>query len=146
MLSWNQRQSGVRGSLRLRAQHTMQLLIACQLVIAITLALVLLMACGTSAAYSALVGTVIAIAPNQYLAGRLRRRRPGASPSESLREIYAGELLKIVFTIALFVIAIRLLDVAFLIVVAGYAVMVGVNWCALLVLDLGEVPANVTQA
>jgi F0F1-type ATP synthase assembly protein I len=61
-----------------------------------------------------------------------------------LRGIYTGELLKIAFTIALFVIAIRLLDVMFLLVVASYLAMVAVNWLALLFIDVGEAPQSPT--
>ena len=61
-----------------------------------------------------------------------------------MRGIYTGELLKIAFTIALFVIAIRLLDVVFLIVVASYLAMVAINWLALLYVDVGEQPQSPT--
>lgn len=118
----------------------MTVLIGGQLVVAVLAVLVLAIWPGPAVAYSAMVGAVIAILPNWYLASRLARRGPGASPDEALRGIYTGELLKIAFTIALFVIAIRLLDVAFLIVVASYIAMVVVNWAALLFIDLGEAP------
>ena len=115
-----------------------------QVLAAFALALALAAWSGVSAAYSALVGAVIAIMPNYYLAARLMRRKPGATPSESLRGIYTGELLKIAFTIALFVIAIRLLDVVFLIVVASYLAMIAINWLALLYVDVGEQPRSPT--
>ena len=99
---------------------------------------------GPAVAYSALVGAIIAIVPNYYLASRLLRRRTGATPDEAWRGIYTGELLKIVFTIALFVMAIRLLDIVFLIVVAAYLAMVAVNACGLLFIDLGEAPPAAT--
>ena len=118
----------------------MHLLIASQLAVALVLSMVLAMGVGPGVAYSALVGSVIAIAPNFFLAGRLLRLRSGATPTESLRGIYAGELLKIVFTTALFVITIEILDVKFAIVAAAYAAMVAINWLALLVLDLSEAP------
>ena len=115
-----------------------------QTLAALALVLVVALWSGMGAAYSVLVGTVIAIAPNYYLAARLMRRKPGTTPSESLRGIYTGELLKIAFTIALFVIAIRLLDVMFLTVVASYLVMAAVNWLALLYIDVGEQPRSST--
>lgn len=115
-----------------------------QVLAALALGLVLAAFSGTTSAYSAMVGALIAIAPNYYLAARLMRRKPGTTPSESLRGIYTGELLKIAFTIALFVIAIRLLDVVFLIVVASYLAMVAINWLALLYVDVGEQPQSPT--
>ncbi|MBX9607525.1 MAG: ATP synthase subunit I [Gammaproteobacteria bacterium] len=130
----------IRGPLRERARHAMRVLLVGQLVIAALVVLVLAVWPGPAVAYSAMVGALIAIVPNWYLANRLTRRGPGATPDQALRGIYTGELLKIAFTIALFVIAIRLLDVAFLIVVASYLAMVVVNWAALLFIDLGEAP------
>ena len=142
----SQRPKGVaRGPLRERAQHAMMRLLAAQSLAAVALSSILGVWLGKTAACSALVGAVIAIVPNFYLARRLLRRGPGATPSESLRGIYTGELLKIAFTIALFVIAIRLLDVVFLIVVASYLAMVAVNWLALLFIDVGEAPRSPTN-
>lgn len=123
----------------------MMRLLAAQSLAAVVLTVILSVWLGKTAAVSALVGTVIAIVPNFYLVRRLLRQGPGATPSESLRGIYAGELLKIAFTIALFVIAIRLLDVVFLIVVASYLAMVAVNWLALLFIDVGEAPRSPTN-
>lgn len=134
------------GGLRERARRTILLLIASQLGAAIAAAAVLAGVAGGHAAYSALVGAIIGIAPNYYLAGRMFRYRPGATPAEALRGIYAGELVKLAFTAALFVIAIVLLDVDFLIVVLTYVAMVAVNWLALLVVDLGESPPKATAA
>ena len=122
----------------------MNKLLVGQCLAALALTLVLALWPGLAAAYSALVGAFIAIVPNYFLAARLKRRKPGATPSESLRGIYTGELLKIAFTVALFVIAIRLLDVVFLIVVASYLVMVAINWLALLYIDVGEQPRSST--
>ena len=123
----------------------MNKLLCAQALAALALTLILAVWLGKTAAYSALVGAIIAIVPNFYLARRLLRRGPGATPSESLRGIYTGELLKIAFTIALFVIAIRLLKVVFLIVVASYLAMVAINWLALLFIDVGEAPRSPTE-
>ena len=122
----------------------MNKLLVGQLLAALALTLVLAVWPGLAAAYSAMVGAFIAIVPNYFLAARLKRRKPGATPSESLRGIYTGELLKIAFTVALFVIAIRLLDVVFLIVVASYLAMVAINWLALLFIDVSEQPRSPT--
>ena len=122
----------------------MNKLIVAQSLAAVAITLVLSVWLGKTAAYSALVGAIIAIVPNFYLARRLLGRGPGATPSESLRGIYTGELLKVAFTIALFVIAIRLLDVVFLMVVASYLAMAMINWLALLFIDVGEAPQSPT--
>ena len=122
----------------------MNKLIVAQSLAAVAITLVLSVWLGKTAAYSALVGAIIVIVPNFYLARRLLGRGPGATPSESLHGIYTGELLKITFTIALFVIAIRLLDVVFLMVVASYLAMAMINWLALLFIDVGEAPQSPT--
>ena len=122
----------------------MNKLLVGQLLAALALTFVLALWPGLAAAYSAMVGAFIAIVPNYFLAARLMRRKPGATPSESLRGIYTGEFLKIAFTVALFVIAIRLLDVVFLIVVASYLAMVAINWLALLFIDVSEQPRSPT--
>ena len=133
-----------RSSLRSRARNTMNTLFAWQLGAASAGVAVLMVWPGPAVAYSALVGAIIAIVPNYYLASRLLRRRTSATPDEAWRGIYTGELLKIAFTMALFVIAIRVLDIVFLIVVAAYLAMVAVNGCALLFIDLGEAPQSPT--
>lgn len=138
MLTTSASRSGLPGGLRERAQGIVSRLLAGQIATALALAGALALWAGPAAGYSALVGGFIAIAPSCYLAGRILRQARGATPEASLRGIYTGEMLKIVFTAALFVIAIRLLDVDFLIVVAAYAATVAVNWLALLVVDLGE--------
>ena len=136
-----QRRGAAGESLRERARRTLLLLIASQLGIGVATAAILWWLLGSPAAYSALVGAIIGVVPNYYLAGRMFGQRPGATPAEALRAIYTGEFVKFGFTAALFVIAIVLLDVDFLIVVLTYVAMVAVNWLALLVIDLGEAPA-----
>ncbi len=101
---------------------------------------------GFASAYSALVGGLIGVIPNYHFAGRLARRRRGATAEETLRRIYVGEFIKIAFTAALFVIAIRLLKIEFLVVVLTYFATVVVNWLAFLVADLGEVPRALSRS
>jgi ATP synthase protein I len=126
------------GALRDRAQGIVARLLAAQLGVALALAAGLGWWAGGDAAHAVLVGALVAIVPNWFLAARLKRRARGATPVAALYGLYTGELLKIVFTAALFVIAIRLLDAAFPLVLATYCAMVAVNWFALLVVDLGE--------
>lgn len=134
--------TGGQGALRDRAQRIVLHLTAGQVVAAVLIAAGLKVFVGDMAAYSALVGALIAILPNCYLAGRMLKRVHGATPEASLRGIYVGEFIKIAFTAALFVIAIRLLVIDFLMVVVGYLTMVAVNWVAFRVVDLGEMPAK----
>ena len=95
---------------------------------------------GMHASYSALVGGLVGVIPNYYLARRLAQRQRSASAEQALRAIYIGELIKIAFTAALFVIAIMLLRVNFLVAVLGYLATAAVHWIAFLRADVGENP------
>ncbi|MGR9092957.1 MAG: ATP synthase subunit I [Gammaproteobacteria bacterium] len=97
---------------------------------------------GSRSGYSALVGAVIGILPSYYLALRMFRRTATTSAEKALRSIYLGEGIKVVFTVALFIIAMRLLDVDLMVVAGGYFATVIANWIAALRADLGESPRN----
>ncbi len=133
--------TGGLGALRDRAQRIVLQLTATQVAVAVVLAALLGVLVDGVSAYSILVGALTAIVPNCYLAGRLLKRVQN-TPEASLRDLYAGEFIKVAFTVALFVIAIRLLDIDFLVVVAGYLAMVVVNWVIFWRADLGEMPAK----
>lgn len=64
------------------------------------------------------------------------------SAEKALRSIYLGEGIKVVFTVALFVIALRLLDVDLVFVGLGYVATIVVNWVAVYKADLGESPGR----
>ena len=124
-------------------------MVALQLAAALAIAALCALLVGAHTGYSALVGGLISVLPNYYLVGRLTRRQGAATATQSLRAIYLGEFIKIAFTVALFVIAIRLLSIDFLTVVLTYLAMMIVNGFALLVADIGERPrasASVPQA
>ncbi len=131
-----------RGSLHQQSRRTVFLVIASQLGVAIAIAFALVVAVGQQAAYSALVGALIGVLPNYHLAARLLRCERGVTPERALQDIYVGEFIKIAFTAALFVLAVMLLNVSFMIVLATYVATVAVNWVALLVVDLGESPRH----
>ena len=115
-------------------------LVAGQIGVVAIIAAGLAVVMGSSGAYAALVGGLVGVLPNYYLARRMARRQRGATPEQALHQIYVGELIKIAFTAAMFVIAIKLLNVNFLIVVLTYIATVAVNWLAFLFADLGESP------
>lgn len=132
------------GSLRERSQRTMMQVVVGQLVVTGGAAL-LGSLWGMRTGYSALVGGLVGVIPNYYLALRLARRQRSASAEQALRAIYIGELIKIAFTAALFVIAIMLLKVNFLVAVLGYLATVTVHWIAFLRADVGEVPRTLAR-
>jgi ATP synthase protein I len=134
----NPKRVAAGGAMRERARRTISLMLAVQLGVTIATAAVLAGLSGERTAMSLLTGGIIGVVPNYYLAGRMFRRKPGGTPFAALCRIYTGELVKLAFIAALFVIALKLLDVSFAVVVAGYVMTVVVNWLALLFVDLGE--------
>jgi F0F1-type ATP synthase assembly protein I len=122
---------------RLIALHV----VAGQIVVALSISLILTMAFGSRFGYSALVGAGIGILPSYYLAVRMfKRTGRSMSPEQALRGIYVGEGIKVTFTVALFVLAVRMLDVELAAVMLTYVAIVAVNWVAVFVADLGESP------
>lgn len=110
-------------------------LVAAQLALALALAGLLLAAWGPPAARSALVGGLIAAAPNLLLAQRVLRLTEDTPPEAMLRAFYVGGALKIATSGALFVIAFALLEVHGGIVIGAFAAAVMVQWLALLFPD-----------
>ena len=111
-----------------------------QLAISLIVVLSVGLICGVYFGYSALVGAGIGILPTYYLALRMFRRTGPLTPEKALRGIYVGEAIKVAFTVALFALAVLLLNVHFVTVVATYLATVMVNWVAVLKVDLGESP------
>lgn len=81
---------------------TMLRVLAGQLGLGAVLAAVFWGALGTVAGYSALLGSLVALLPNAFLAARLGapRREPGAKAL--LRAAYIGEIGKLALTVLLF--------------------------------------------
>jgi ATP synthase protein I len=87
---------------------------------------------------SALVGGVIAVLPSYYLAKRMLSRRKELSAADSLHNNYVGSVIKIVYTVALFLLVIISLEVNFLILISAYFVVVLTNWFGLVFMDFSE--------
>lgn len=124
----------------------MMLLVGGQLLATIAAGAVAALLGGSYAAYSALSGGLIGVIPSFYLAARMSGRRGGAGAEQALRRIYVGEMVKIAFTVALFIIAIVLLNADFLIVLLAYAATVAVNWVVVAIADIGETPRRDSTA
>ena len=88
-------------------------------------------------AYSCLVGGLIWLLPNFYLAGRLIVIGRSVEPVARVRKIYIGSAIKIAYSGALFVIAIVLLEVDFLVVIGTYLLLTLISGLSLRYLDLG---------
>jgi F0F1-type ATP synthase assembly protein I len=86
---------------------------------------------------SACIGGIIAVLPSYYLASRMSVSYP-EKPVASLQRIYIGAFVKILYTIALFGLAIKYLDIQFVIMISSYFVVTMMNWFGLRLLDLSE--------
>jgi ATP synthase protein I len=117
---------------RLTARGWTFKVITAQLAVALGIAALATVLGGVHAGYSALVGAVISVIPSFYLAVRMFRMDPSAPAERILRGMYLGETIKVLLTLALFVIALRLLDVDLLVVGLTYLASVAVYWLALL--------------
>lgn len=85
---------------------------------------------GLQAGLSALVGGTVNALANLYLAHRVFGG--DTSPQAILKNLYIGEFVKIGLTVALFVLALMTLDLAFLPLFVTYAATLFAFWIALL--------------
>ena len=116
--------------------------VAGQVAIALVLATGLALMHDGVTGYSALVGAGIGILPTYYFMLRtFRRSTSPQTPEDAVRNLYLGESIKVVFTLALFVLAMLTLEVRLPMVAVGYVATVAVNWIAVYWADLGESPS-----
>ena len=112
--------------------------VAAQLATALTVTALIAVIFGLRPGYSALVGVVIGVLPSHYAATRLFRVGPDAPAERVLGNVYVAEVIKILLTAALFVIALLALDVNVLAVAATYVSTIVVYWLALLFLQVSR--------
>ncbi|MGI9290593.1 MAG: ATP synthase subunit I [Gammaproteobacteria bacterium] len=86
---------------------------------------------GTEFAFSATVGGLIGIVAGSYQAQRMLRVDAGKYPEAFMRGLWTSEVVKIVLTVALFILAIRLLQVQMVPTIVGYAATYVIYWVAL---------------
>lgn len=110
-------------------------IVGIQTVVATVLAAVLLAWQGIDAATSALAGGVTCVVANAGFAARSFRVDPRSDPKRLLRAFYAGEVLKIGLTVALFAVAIVVVEVDVLIMILAYLATTAVFWFALVAND-----------
>lgn len=102
-----------------------------QCALTVTLSLIAWLAGHADAAVSVLVGGSIGAIAGLYQAMRLLSVDAGTDPEGFMRSLWVSEAVKIVVTVALFILAIRLLRVAMVPTIVGYAVTYIVYWVAL---------------
>lgn len=114
------------------------LIVGMQLAVTMLAALVAGVLAGPHAAWSALIGGVINVLASVYLAVTLFGRGLAAAPSQWFGRFLAGETLKFVITIGLFILAIVVLKAAFLPLILAYIATYGAYWIGLMRIGLGQ--------
>ncbi|MGH8604779.1 MAG: ATP synthase subunit I [Gammaproteobacteria bacterium] len=107
-------------------------IVAAQTLVTVVLALLLLGISGGRSAYSALVGGLVSVFSNFYLAAKLFRFERGAAPASIVRAFYIGEGIKILITAASFVVIFAVLHTEALYVLLTYGATLLVYWFALI--------------
>ncbi|MFP4647781.1 MAG: ATP synthase subunit I [Halorhodospira sp.] len=79
-------------------------------------------------ALAAATGMAIAVVPSAYFAAHLFSKAPGTAPRAVVRAFYLGEVVKLILTAALFMIALRWFGGHFLPLITTYAAVLGTYW------------------
>ena len=102
-----------------------------QLLLSLALALIAALLVDGSFAWSVLAGGLIGMVAGFYQAQRMMRVDAGLHPEAFMQGLWISEAVKIVLTVALFIVAIRLLKVEMVPTIVGYAGTYLVYWAAL---------------
>ena len=97
----------------------------------LVLALIAVLLVDNSFALSLVIGGLIGMLAGFYQAQRMMRVDAGLHPEAFMQGLWVSEAVKMVITIALFIVAIRLLKVAMVPTIIGYAATYIVYWAAL---------------
>jgi ATP synthase protein I len=102
-----------------------------QLLLTLALALIALLFVDNSFALSVVAGGSIGMLAGFYQAQRMMRVDAGLHPEAFMQGLWVSEVVKMVLTVALFIVAIRLLRVEMVPTIVGYAGTYIVYWIAL---------------
>ena len=106
-----------------RVKRLVLKMILVQLGLILLVGLVLFLLVDVRVACSGLVGGMIWLLPNYHMAQGLMNLRRGLNPEDRLRKIYLRSAFKIIYSVALFLIAIIFLKVDFLVTAAAYLLL-----------------------
>ena len=101
-----------------------------QLTLILLIGLALLLFFDAKLAFAGLVGGLIWLLPNYHMACGLLNLQRGLEPEDRLRKIYLKSVLKIIYSLALFLIAIIFFRVNFSVVVTVYLTLALVSGLA----------------
>jgi ATP synthase protein I len=106
-------------------------LLVWQFLLTAAAAIIAIFLVNTAFAFSVVAGGAIGMLAGSYQAQRMLRVDAGSHPEAFMRGLWISEAVKIVLTVALFVVAIRLLKVQMVPTIIGYAGTYIVYWAAL---------------
>ncbi|MCP4000800.1 MAG: ATP synthase subunit I [Gammaproteobacteria bacterium] len=102
-----------------------------QLLLTLVLAIAAVLLVDNSFAWSLVTGGLIGVLAGFYQAQRMMRVDAGLHPEAFMQGLWVSEVVKIILTVALFIVAIRLLNVTMVPTIIGYAGTYIVYWAAL---------------
>lgn len=103
-----------------------------QVLVTLGLALVFLFV-GTVEAYSAILGGLICVIPNAYLAGRLLLKSGAGDSRVFLRAAFTGEAIKLLLTGALFALVFKYVKpLNVLVLFVGFITAITIQWLGLI--------------
>lgn len=111
-------------------------LVRTQVVVAIIVWAIFLVLKGDLAAKSALLGGLLAIAPNGFYAWLVFKPQRLNDPAKLARLFFIGEMLKLILIACLFVLIIKLFTISLLPLIVGLVAALSVFWLMPLVLAL----------
>lgn len=106
-------------------------ILAAQAVATLAAAIIAYGVAGPGAALAAVAGGAIGMAGTAWFSHRMFAAKPGTPAPRMVRVFYRAEVVKILFTLALFAAAIAWLELAFLPLLGGYAATSVAWWAAL---------------
>jgi len=114
-----------------KARQAVFRLFGMQFVLTVALALIALLVFSRVTAESVAAGGLIGMIAGFYQAQRMLRVDAGTHPEAFMQGLWVSELVKIVLTVAMFIVAIRLLQVQMVPTIVGYAGTYIIYWVAL---------------
>lgn len=120
------------------ARRAALLIVGTQLAVTALAALVAGVLAGRHAAWSAGIGGLINVLASLYLAVKLFGRGLAGGPSQWFGRFLAGEALKFIITVGLFIVAIAVLKAAFLPLILAYIATYVAYWIELVRIGLGR--------
>lgn len=120
------------------ARYGALVIVGWQLLITVAAALTAWLAAGVTAGWSALAGGLINVAASFYMAQRIFAAGPAATAQHWLARLWLAELLKLGITMALFALAIVVLQAAFLPLILAYMATFVAYWVGLSRIRFGQ--------